>query len=111
MAVRFHVTLASGTSSRRAVDLRLNERAFEALRRAQLLRRLPRARTDVAGAMDPCLRRDPELGIAVDPLGIVGREHVRLDPERGEVLRELERALHAPAAGWREVHRDQEDAH
>jgi hypothetical protein len=36
---------------------------------------------------------------------------VRLDPERGQVLRELQRALHTPAPGRREVLRHEKDAH
>ena len=70
---------------------------------AELLRRLPRPRAEVARAVDPRLRRHAQLGVAVHPLRVVGREHVRLDPERGQVLRELERALHAAAARGREV--------
>ena len=47
----------------------------------------------------------------VDPLRVVRREHVRLDPERGQVLRELERPLDAAAAGGREVERDEQHLH
>ena len=79
--------------------------------RAELLGRLSRLRADVARAVDPGLRRHAELGIPVDPLGIVRGEDVRLDAERGQVLRELERALHAAAARRREVHRHEQHLH
>src|SRR5262249_6478326 len=45
------------------------------------------------------------------PAGVVGREHVRLDPERGQVLGELERALHAAAARGGEVEADKQHLH
>ena len=92
-------------------DLRLDERALEPVRGAELLRRLARPRADVARAVDPCLRRDAQLGIAVHPLRVVGCEHVRLDAERGKVLRELERALDAASARRREVHRHEQHLH
>jgi hypothetical protein len=92
-------------------DLRLDDRALEAVRGAQLLGRLPRPRPEVPRAVHPGLRRHAQLGVAVDPLRIVRGEHVRLDAERREVLRELQRALHAAAAGRREVQRDEQDLH
>ena len=111
IAVRFHVTLASGTSSRRAVTCACTSARSSPSAARELLRRLPRARADVAHAVHPRLGRDAQLGIAVHPLRVVGREHVGLDPERGQVLRELERALHAAAARGREVHRHEQHLH
>ena len=111
IAVRFQVTLASGSSRRRAVTCAWSERAFEPLGRAELLRRFPRAWADVAHTMDPRLGRDAQVGVAVHPLRVVGREHVGLDAERREVLRELERPLHASSARGREVHRHEEHLH
>ena len=92
-------------------DARLEDGALEAGGRAELLGRLSRLRAEVARAVDPGLRRHAELGIPVDPLGIVRGEDVRLDAERRQVLRELERALHAAAAGGREVHRHEQHLH
>ena len=92
-------------------DLRLEERAFEPLGRAEFLRRFPRAWTDVAHTMDPRLGRDAQVRVAVHPLRVVGREDVGLDAECREVLRELERPLHASAARGREVHRHEEHLH
>ena len=92
-------------------DPRLEDGALEAVGGAELLGRLAGLRADVARAVDPRLRRHAELGIAVDPLGIVGGEDVRLDAERRQVLRELERALHASAARGREVHRHEQHLH
>ena len=47
----------------------------------------------------------------MDPLRVVRRQHVRLDPERGQVLRELERSLDAAAARGRPVERDEQQFH
>ena len=49
--------------------------------------------------------------VAGEPLRIVGRQHVHLDPELGEVLAELQRPLHAAAAGGREVERHEQGPH
>ena len=92
-------------------DLRLDERALEPVRGTKLLRRLAPARADVARAVDPCLRRHAQLGIPVHPLRVVGREHVRLDTQRGKVLRELERPLDAASSRRGEVHRHEQDLH
>src|SRR5439155_909383 len=70
---------------------------------AQQLRRLEPARADVARAVHPRLRRQRQLGVGVHPLRIVRREHVRLDPVRRQLARELERPVYAVAAG--EVYR------
>jgi hypothetical protein len=61
--------------------------------------------------MHPGLRRHAEIGIAVHPLRIVGGEDVRLDAERRQVLRELQRALDPSTAGGREVHRHEQHLH
>jgi indolepyruvate ferredoxin oxidoreductase beta subunit len=74
-------------------------------------RSVARPWAEVAGTMNPRLRGHAQLGIGVHPLRVVWREHVRLDAERGQVLRELERALHAPAACGREVHRHEQHLH
>ena len=84
---------------------------IEAATAMQLVREPAAARPHVARAVDPGLRRQGQIGILVHPLRIVGREHVRLDPERGQVRRELERPLHSTAARGREVHRHEEDLH
>ena len=92
-------------------ELRLHERALEPLLAVQLLGGLAPLRADVAGAVHPRLRRLAEVGVLVDPLRVVRRQHVRLDPERGQVLRELERSLDAAAAGRRPVERDEQQFH
>ena len=91
--------------------LRLDERALEAVGGTQLLGGLACSRAQVARAMDPRLRRRPQLRVPMHPLRVVGRQHVRLDAERREVLGELERALHASTARRREVHRHEQDLH
>src|SRR5207248_6492581 len=90
---------------------RLARVALEPLRPVELLGRLPALRAEVARPVDPGLRRRLELRVGVDPLRVVGREHVRLDPERREVRREFERPLDTAAAGRREVERDDQDLH
>src|SRR5262249_3891098 len=55
--------------------------------------------------------RRRQLVVAVDPLRVLRRQHVRLDPELGEVRGELQRALDAAAAGGREVERDEQHLH
>ena len=91
--------------------LGLDERALEPVRGAQLLGRLARARAEVAHTVHPGLRRHEQVRIAVHPLRVLGREHVGLDAERRQVLRELQRALHAAAARGREVHGDEQHLH
>ena len=68
-------------------------------------------RPEVARAMDPGLRRRLQLVVDVNPLRIVGREHVRLDAERREVRGELQRALYPASARGRVVHRHEQDLH
>ena len=91
--------------------LGLQKRATETVSGPELLDRLPRPRPEVSRAVDPRLRRNAQLGVRVHPLRVVRREHVRLDAERGKVLRELERALHTATAGGREVHRHEQHLH
>jgi hypothetical protein len=91
--------------------LSLHDRPLEPGGRSQLLCGLARARAEIARAVHPGLRGNAELRVAVHPLGVVGREHVRLDPERGKVLREFQRTLHPAASRWREVHRHDENPH
>ena len=111
IAVRFQLTFSSGTSSRRPNSARLAHGEVDARRAVQLLRRQAALRAEIARAVHPGLRRHGQLGVAVDPLRVVGREHVRLDPERRQVRRELERSLHAAAAGGREVERHEQHLH
>ena len=98
IAVRFQLTFSSGTSSRRPASCAWRDEAHETLRPVQLLGRLAAFRAEVARAMHPGERRRLKLVVAVDPLRVVRREHVRLDPELRQVRRELERPLHAAAA-------------
>ena len=77
----------------------------------QLLGELARARPDIARAVHPRLRRRLQLVVDVDPLRVIGREHVRLDAVRREVRGELQRTLHAAAARRREVHRHEQELH
>ena len=111
IAVRFQGTFSSGTSSAAAEEPRLGRRA----RRGPSFRAAPggpaAARAEVARAMHPRLGRRLELVVAVHPLRVVRREHVRLDPERRQVGRGLQRALDAAAARGREVERDEQDLH
>ena len=90
---------------------RLGEREVGALERVQLLGRKPRARPEVAGPVHERLRRRPQLLVAVEPLRVVWREYVRLDPESRQMGRELERPLHAAAARRGPVHRHQKNFH
>ena len=92
-------------------ELQLLRSALEAGRPVQLLGRLASLRPEVARTMDPGECRSREPFVAVDPLGVVRREHVRLDPELRQVRGELQRALHSTASGGREVHRDEQDLH
>ena len=94
-----------------ARELQLLRRALEPSRPVQLLRGLAPLRSQVAGAMHPGQRRHREPFVAVNPLRVVGREHVRLDPELRQVCGELQWTLYPAAPGRREVHRDQENLH
>jgi hypothetical protein len=84
---------------------------FQAGRAVQLLGRLASLRPEIARTVYPGERRRRQLVVAVDPLRIVRRENVRLDPELRQMRRELERTLDAAAACGREVERDDEDLH
>jgi len=90
---------------------RLGQCEVETLQRAQLLRVQPRFGPEVAGAVDERLGRRAQLVVAVQPLRVVGREDVRLDPERGQVRRQLQRPLNAAPAGGREVHGHEQNLH
>ena len=92
-------------------ELRLPREAHEALRPVQLLGGLPALRAEVARAMHPGERRRLQLVVAVDPLRVVRREHVRLDAELRQMRRELERPLDAPSPGRREVEADDQHLH
>jgi hypothetical protein len=111
---RFAIRIAAGIAGHEqapARELQLLRRAHEAGGAVQLLRRLAPLGPEVARAVHPREGRRLEVVVDVDPLRIVGSEHVRLDPEFRQVCRKLERPLHAAAAGGREVHRDEEDLH
>ena len=92
-------------------ERRLAAGALETLEAVELLRREATLGPDVADAVDPRLSRRDEVVVTVNPLGVVGREHVRLDPEAGQVRRELERPLDAAAARGREVQRHEQHFH
>src|SRR6187200_1455139 len=77
----------------------------------QLLAGQPSPGADVARPVDAHLRRNLELLVAGDPFRVVRRENVGLEPELGQVRRELEGARDAAAARGREVRRDQEHPH
>ena len=112
IAVRFQVTLASGRSSRRAVTCAWTSARSNPSAARELLRGLPRPWAEVAGAMNPRLRGHAQLGIAMcTHFGSSGASTCVSIAERGQVLRELERALHAAAARGREVHRHEQHLH
>ena len=88
------------------LEPRARHGALETLRPREHLGRLAAAHAHVARAVHPRLRRHPQPLVAVEPARIVRREDVRLDPHRGQVLRELQRPLHAAPARGREVEAD-----
>jgi hypothetical protein len=90
---------------------RVRRSSLQASRPVQLVGGTPAARTDVAGAVHPGLRRRLEVVVTVDPPGVVRCEHVGLDPERRQVGRELERTLHAASTGRGPVHGHEENLH
>ena len=104
-----HVLVRHERAAERQPALRRDAR--EALLAVQLLGGLPPLRPEVARAVHPGLRRQRQVGVGVHPLRVVGREHVRLDPEPGEVRGELQRALDARAARRREVEGDEQELH
>jgi len=56
-------------------------------------------------------RRDGEPLVAVQPARVGRREDVRLEPEAGEMLRQLQGPLDtAPAGGW-EIEGNEQDTH
>ena len=61
----------------------IDERAVETLPAVKLVRKLAGARPEIAGAVDPRLRRRNEIRVGVDPLRIVRGQDVRLDAVRG----------------------------
>ena len=64
----------------------------------QLVSKPAPARPDIARPVDPRLRGQGEVRVLVHPLRVVRCEDVRLDPERRQVARELQRPLDAAAA-------------
>ena len=111
IAVRFHDTFSSGTSARRPSSRAWVESAGEALLAVQLLGGLAADRADVARPVHPGLRRHAQRLVAVDPVRVVGREDVRLDPERRQVLGQLEGTLHSSAARRGKVEADEQHLH
>ena len=89
----------------------MHEPAANPRRAVQLLREPGASGPEVAGPVHDRVRRQREVLVAVEPARVVGREHVCLDPELGQVRGELERPLHASAAGRREVHRHEQHLH
>ncbi len=92
-------------------ERRLPQHAIEPLKPMQLLPREPPAGADVAHAVHRRLRRHRELVVAVEPLRVVRREDMGLDPELRQVGRELQRPADTAAAGGWEVHRDEQHPH
>ena len=90
---------------------RLGRSAREALLAVQLLGGLAADRADVARPVHPGLRRHAERLVAVDPLRVVRGEDVRLDPERRQVLGELQGTLHASPARRGKVEADEQHLH
>src|SRR5205085_3280109 len=75
----------------------------DALLGEESLRRAAGLRPHVADAVDPRLRRQLELCVRRSRARDLRREHMRLDAERRQVRRELERPLDATPAARREV--------
>ena len=92
-------------------ELNLLRRTFEPRGAVQLLGRLAALRAEVARAVHPGEGRRRQPLVAMDPLGVVRSEHVRLDPELRQMRGELQRTLYPASSGGREVHRDQEHLH
>ena len=111
IAVTAHVAFSSGHDEAPQLQPRLRQRALEPSVPASTSRRLAAADADVARPVHPRLGRHPQALVAMQPARIVGREHVGLDPHRRQVLRELQRALDAAAAGGREVEADDQRLH
>src|SRR6185295_10577863 len=61
---------------------RLPRQAVETLPTVKLVRKLAGARPEIAGAVDPRLRRRNEVRVGVDPLRIVRGQDMRLDAVR-----------------------------
>ncbi len=89
----------------------LPQEALRTLQALQLLGRQLGARPEVARAVHLRVGRDVQLVVARKPLGIVRREHVRLDPEVGQVSRQLQGSSDPTAAGRGEVHRHEQHSH
>ena len=90
---------------------RLGGEPCEALLAVELLGRLAADRAEVARPVHPRLRRHAQRLVTMDPLRVVGGEHVRLDPERGKVLGQLQGTLHSSTAGRGKVEADEQHLH
>ena len=100
-----------GNERAAAEQPRLGGEPREALLAVELLGRLAADRAEVARPVHPRLGRHAERLVAMDPLRVVGREHVRLDPERGQVLGQLQGTLHSSTAGRGKVEADEQHLH
>src|SRR5205085_10485813 len=74
-----------------------------------LLSRAAAAGPDVAHSVHARLVDAGVLVVRVDPLRVLRRQDVRLDPERRELLGKLEPALHASAARGRKIESAEQD--
>ena len=111
MAVTAHVAFSSGRTRRRSCSRAcVSARSIPSVPASTSLG-FPPLTADVARPVHPGLRRHPEPLVAVHPARVVGREDVGLDPHRRQVLRELERPLHAAAARGRKVEADDQRLH
>ena len=86
-AVRFQSTLASGTSRPRSPSSACRARRSRPRARASSSAGPARARAHVARAMHGQRRMDGGRRVPVQPLRVVGREHVDVQAEVGEMLR------------------------
>ena len=111
IAVTFHVDVLVRNEHAAGSELACARARSRPCRAVQLLGGLPRRAARGSARGGPTPASAAAVRVRVHPLWVVGREHVRLDPERGEVRCELQRALDAHAPGRREVQRDEQDAH
>ena len=111
IAVTAQVAFSSGTTRRRSWSRACVTARSSPCVPGEHLGRLSAADADVARAVHPRLGRHAKPVVAMQPARVVGREDVRLDAHRGQVLRELQRPLDAAAAGGREVEADDQRLH
>ena len=110
-AVRSQGELGSGTSRRLAVSAACRRRRATPVRPGELFLGPVDARGEVPRLVDDRRGRRHERLVAVHALRVRGHQHVRLDPELGQVRCHLERARNAAAARRGPVHRRQKNLH